>query len=186
VIDDVVVARKKIERFLGGFRQDFQVKATVVSGSIIPGNIAGLIGTDEEKHVLRKEYRLWRALQTVQGLNDILLGDYCVVSPEYSDIDLQPELMSGVSTPKAFYPYDDHVYIVRGRRFRTHGYQQYFAIADSIVGQAFYRHAGYSYGDGYIHDRSHLAVSRPAKGGSPSTWIRSLTAAHITFIVNSI
>lgn len=186
VIDDVVDARRRIERFLAGFRQDFNVKVTVVTGSIIPGNIANLIGTDEEKYVLRKEYQLWRSLQRVQGLEDILLGDYCVVSPEYSDIDLQPELMSGVSTPKAFYPYDDHVYIVRGRRFRTHGYQQYFDIADSIVGQAFYRNAPYSYGDEYIHDRSRLSSARPAKGGSPSTWIRSLTAAHITFIVNTI
>ncbi|MFS2123584.1 beta family protein [Pseudomonas sp. Pseusp97] len=186
VVGDEVDLHRKIERFLAAFRQDFVVRATVVTGSVIPGNIADLIGTNEIKNVLRKEYRLWRSLQAVQGLDDILLGDYCVVSPEYSDIDLLPELMGGVATPKAFYAYDDQFYIARGRRFRTHGYQQYFGIADSIVGQVFYRGAPYSYGDDYVHERSHLSAARPAKGGSPSTWIRALTAAHITFIVNTI
>ncbi|MOA28998.1 hypothetical protein D3C78_1499850 [compost metagenome] len=94
--------------------------------------------------------------------------------------------MNGVSTPKVFYPYGDQFYISRGRRFSSHGYGQYFSISDDIVGQAFYRGAAYSYGDQYIHDRSYLSACKPAKGGSPSTWIKSLTAAHITFIVNTI
>lgn len=145
IIEDAVDAQRKVERFLTRFNQDFQVTATAVTGSIIPGNIATLIGTNETKHVPREEYRLWRALQAVPSFDAILYGDYCVVSPEYSDIDLEPELMNGVSTPKVFYPYDDHFYIARGRRFRSHGYGQYFGISDSIINQPFYRGAGYSY-----------------------------------------
>lgn len=186
IIEDAAEAQRKVERFLTGFNQDFQVAVTAVTGSIIPGNITTLIGTDETKHTPREEYRLWRSLQAVPDLNAILYGDYCVVSPEYSDIDLEPELMNGISTPKVFYPYGDHFYIARGRRFRSHGYGQYFGISDSIVKQPFYRGAGYSYGDQYIHDRSYLSLKKPAKGGSPSTWIKSLTAAHITFIVNTV
>lgn len=186
IIDDPAESRRKVERFLKGFNQDFYVDVTVVVGSIIPGNIATLIGTDETKHVPREEYRLWRSLQAVPDFKTLLYGDYCVVSPEYSDIDLKPELMSGISTPKVFYPHGDDFYIARGRRFRSHGYGQYFKISDSIVKQPFYRGAGYSYGDKYIHDRSYLSVRKPAKGGSPSAWIKSLTAAHITFIVNNV
>ncbi|MBF0642191.1 beta family protein [Pseudomonas protegens] len=186
VIDDHVESKRKVERFLSRFRLDFQVNATSVSGSVIPGNIATLIGTDVQKHVVREEYRLWRTLTSSPDYQHILYGDYGVVSPEYSDLDLNPELMSGVSTPKVFYTHSDQFYISRGRRFKTHGYQQYFTISDDIVGQTFYRGAAYSYGDNYIHERSYLSARRPPKGGSPSTWIKSLTAAHITFIVNTI
>lgn len=186
IVDDHAESKRKVERFLSRFKLDFQVDATSVSGSVIPGNIATLIGTDVQKHVVREEYLLWRSLTSSPDYQNVLYGDYGVVSPEYSDLDLNPELMSGVSTPKVFYTHSDQFYISRGRRFKTHGYQQYFTIADDIVGQAFYRGAAYSYGDNYIHERSFLSARRPPKGGSPSTWIKSLIAAHITFIVNTI
>lgn len=186
IVNDAAASQKKVERFLSRFKVDFRVDATSVSGSVIPGNIANLIGTDAKKHVVREEFRLWRSLTTSPDYQHILYGDYGVVSPEYSDLDLGPELMNGVSTPKIFYPHSDKFYISRGRRFKTHGYGQYFDISDDIVGQVFYRGAAYSYGDKYIHDRSLLSARRPPKGGSPSTWIKSLTAAHITFIVNTI
>lgn len=186
IVSDAAAEQLKVERFLSGFNRDFQVRAVVLSGSIIPGNIAALIGTNETKHVSRDEYKLWRSVKAIQGFEDLLYGDYCVVSPEYSDIDLEPELMNGVSTPKVFYPYHENFYISRGRRFRSHGYGQYFDISDGIVRQAFFRGAGYSYGDQYIHDRSYLSAKKPAKGGSSSSWIKSQTAAHITFIVRTI
>nr|WP_299241469.1 hypothetical protein [uncultured Halomonas sp.] len=186
IIEDSTESAKQVSRFLARFNQDFQADVIAVTGSIIPGNIATLIATDEEKHVLREEYRLWRSLQSLPGGNAVLYGDYCVVSPEYSDIDLAPELMNGISTPKVFYPYGDYFYVARGRRFRSHSYNQYFDISDSIVNQHFYRGSAYSYGDQYIYDRSHLSAKKPAKAGSPSTWIKSTTAAHITFIVNTI
>ncbi len=186
IIDDPAVSQKKVERFLAKFNSDFAVNAISVSGSVIPSNIANLIATDAKKHVTRQEYRLWLALKKSPGYENVLFGDYGVISPEYSDIDLKPELMNGVSTPKVFYSYSDQFYVSRGRRFSSHGHGQYFSISDDIVGQAFYRGPAYSYGDQYIHDRSHLSVRKPPKGGSPSTWIESLTAAHITFIVNTI
>ncbi len=186
IVSDADESRKKVDRFLSRFQIDFHVDGTSISGSVIPGNIANLIGTDAKKNVVRKEFILWRSLTTSPGYENILYGDYGVVSPEYSDLDLGPELMNGVSTPKVFYTHSDKFYISRGRRFKTHGYGQYFDISDDIVGQAFYRGAAYSYGDRYIHDRSLLSARRPPKGGSPSAWIKSLTAAHITFIVNTI
>ena len=186
IVDDPAGSQRKVERFLSRFKQEFQVEAMSISGSVIPGNIANLIGTDAKKHVVREEYRLWRSLTSSPDYQHILYGDYGVISQEYSDLDLDPELMNGVSTPKVFYTYSDKFYISRGRRFKTHGHRQYFDISDDIVGQAFYRGAAYSFGDQYIHDRSHLSARRPPKAGSPSTWIKSLTAAHITFIVNTI
>ncbi len=186
IIEDGTEALHYIEKFLSAFIKDFKVSAIVVSGSIIPGNIAGLVSTEEEKSVLREEFRLWSLLKSKPIYDSVLYGDYCVVSPEYSDLDLDPTLMNGVSTPRIFYPYNENFYIVRGRRFKTHGYDQYFDIADLITQQPFYRGPSYSEGDKYIYDRSGLSSKKPSKGGSPSSWIKSLTVAHITFIVNSI
>jgi len=186
VMGDVEEAHKRSSDFLAKFLKEFSVSVLVVAGSIIPANITQLIGTAAFKHAIRLEHSLWQALRKTPGLEGMLYGDYGVVSPEYSDLDLDPKLMNNVSTPKVFYPYSDSFYIERGRRFRTHGYGQYFSISDAIVKQPFFRGEPYSYGDKYIHDRSFLSALKPAKGGSPSTWIKSLTAAHVTFIVNSV
>lgn len=186
IINDVAKSQKKVERFLSRFNQDFKVNATVLSGSVIPANITSLIETNTQKSVSRQEYLLWSALTKSPEYQHILYGDYGVVSPEYSDLDLDPALISGVSTPKAFYAHSDQFYICRGRRFKTHGYEQYFNISDDIVKQTFFRGAAYSCGDKYIHDRSYLSAERPPKGGSPGSWIKSLTTVHITFIVNTI
>lgn len=186
VIGDTADSQFKIESFLNSFKRDFQVSAIVVSGSIIPANIATLIGTNEEKHVSREEYVLWQSLHAKPDFSNVLYGDYCVVSPEYSDLDIAPELLSSISTPKVFYPHGSSFYIVRGRAFKSHGHQQYFNISDSIVNSTFYRGMNYSVGDAYIYDRSHLPPSRPDKAGSPGSWVKSSTTAHITFIVNTI
>lgn len=186
IIDDPIHAKKKVEKFLAGFQKDFQVTAAVVSGSVVPASIAGLVKTNAEAHIDREEYKLWRALNSTPEFDKVLFGDYGIISPEYSDLDIEPELISGMAAPKVFYTYHEKFFIVRGRRFKTHKYSQYFDISDNIVRQAFFRLPGDSYGEQYIHDRSFKAAVRAPKTGNPGTWIKCSTAAHITFVVNNI
>lgn len=186
MIDDFSEDQRKVERFMDDFNKDFKVFAVVLAGSIIPAKINDLIQTNESKHVTRDEYILWRSLQVQPAYENILFGDYSVVSPEYSDLEMAPEILNGISAPKIFYAYNDKFFVLRGRRFKTHTYKQYFDISDSIVKEPFYRGNGYSTGDSYIYERSSLPVQRISKTGSPSTWIKSLTTAHVTFIVNTV
>ena len=186
VIDDPIASSHDIRSFINKFNKDFKVEIISTSGSIIPENIATLIATDTKIHVTRNEFTMWKSLTNHSECSEFVYGDYGVVSPNYSDLDLDPSLMNGVSTPKAFYAYQDQFYVCRGRRFKTHGYDQYFDIADDITGQSFFRGLGYSYGDGYIYDRRRSSTTKPAKGGSPGSWIKSLTNAHITFIIKTI
>ncbi|GFM67529.1 MULTISPECIES: beta family protein [Pseudomonas] len=186
IIEETVQAKKKIERFLAGFQMDFQVTAIVMSGSIVPASISGLVKTGKEVSVDRKEYMLWRSINASPAYSNVLFGDYGIISPEYSDVDIAPELISGRSAPKVFYTYHEKFFIARGKRFKTHKHRQYFDISDSLVDQVFFRDPTYSYGERYIHDRSSKAAIRAKSTGSPGSWIKTSTAAHITFVVNNI
>lgn len=188
IIDDPVDSKKKVERFVASFQGDFPGTTVVVSGSVVPASIAGLLPTNSKAHISREEYKLWRALNSTPAFKEVLFGDYGVVSPEYSDFEMEPEFISSRAAPKVFYTYHDTFFIVRGRRFKTHKFKQYFDISDVIVNEPFFRlnTPHYSYGEQYIHDRSYKAPVRSKKTGNPGTWIKSSTAAHITFVVNNI
>lgn len=188
IIEDPADSTKKVERFVASFQGDFPSAKVVISGSVVPASIAGLLPTNSQAHISREEYKLWRALKSTPAFKEVLFGDYGVVSPEYSDFEIEPEHISSRSAPKVFYTYHDNFFIVRGRRFKTHKYRQYFDISDVIVNEPFFRLTTphYSYGEQYIHDRSHKAPARSKNTGSQGTWIKSSTAAHITFVVNNI
>lgn len=188
IIEDPVDSKKKVERFVIRFQGDFPGAKVVISGSVVPASIAGLLPTNSKAHIPREEYKLWRALNSTPAFKELLFGDYGVVSPEYSDFEMEPEYISSRAAPKVFYTYDDNFFIVRGRRFKTHKYRQYFDISDVIVDEPFFRFKTphYSYGEQNIHERSYKAPVRSKKTGNPGTWIKSSTAAHITFVVNNI
>jgi hypothetical protein len=186
IIYDSIDAKKKVERFLTGFQRDFSVTAMVVSGSVVPASIAGLVKTNTEAEIDREEYKLWKAINSSPGFDQVLFGDYGIISPEYSDADIEPELMSGRSAPKVFYTYHEKFYIARGRRFKTHKHRQYFDISDTLVAKSFFRDPSYSFGEKYIHDRSFKAAVRSKSTGNPGSWIKTSIAAHITFVVKTI
>lgn len=188
IIEDPADSKKKVEKFLAGFQDDFPSAKVVVSGSVVPASIAELLSTDSQAHIPREEYKLWRALHSTPAFKEVLFGDYGVVSPEYSDFEMEPEYISSRAAPKVFYTYHDTFFIARGRRFKTHKYRQYFDISDVIVSEPFFRLSTphYSYGEQYVYDRSYKAPARSEKTGNPGTWIKSSTAAHITFVVNHI
>ena len=185
LIDNVDTDHSLVEKFLSQFVVDFAFDTIISAGSIIPSNISTLISTNKISHKPRNEKLVWRKL--LPRFN-IQFGDYGVVSPDYSDADLDPKLLRLVSTPKVFYTYLDNFYILRGSSLHTHprGNNQFFDIADKIVPEVFFRDPTYSDGDKYIHDRSYLSLKRPPKAGSQGSWIKGMLSSHITYIVNNI
>jgi len=183
--EDVEELRSSIEKFYGQCNKQFSISHYIVVGSVIPANIAKLMKTKTAMMVERLEYKLWRGLVTNPEFSGINYGDYGVVSPEFSEADLPVELMPKYMAPKVFYTTDGEFYAERGSQFQGHakGYGQYFDIASNIVGKPYFRGAGYSGGDAYIHDRSYLSIRKPQKGGSPGSWIKATLTSHITFIV---
>lgn len=183
--EDVDDLKASIEKFHNQCSQQFSIGHYIVVGSVIPANITKLMKTKTTMMVDRLEDKLWRKLTATPALSGINYGDYGVVSPEFSEADLPVELMPKFMAPKVFYTTSGEFYAERGGQFQGHvkGYGQYFDIADNIVNKSYYRGAGYSDGDKYVHARSYLSTLRPKKGGSPGSWIKATLTAHITFVV---
>ena len=143
--------------------------------------------TNSKIEVDRVELQLWLALKNA-GHTQVTFGDYGIVSPDYSDAELQPWLLRQVSTPKAFYCFDDRLYATRGSSLETHplGNGQFFGLADDIVAHRGFRGRPYSDGDKYIFDRSLASNNKPLKAGSQGSWTKAMTTAHLTFMINRL
>lgn len=188
---DIDVLRDMASNFLASFSTDFAVDRIVITGSSIPPMITSLLATNADVSIERHEWHLWKKINKLLPKSFASIsgfGDYGLVSPEYSDIDLDPKIMQSVATPKVFYTYSSKHFVVRGGAFKTHpdGYRQYYSIANTIAGKPYFRHAAYSYGEQYIHDRSWLAAPKARKGGSPGSWLKATLASHITFILEAL
>lgn len=179
-----------IKKFIDNIIQDWSFEYIATVGSSIPANISSLADTYSEEIFERKEHDVWVQVKTLYTDTDvhILYGDYTVVSPETSDVEIAPQLMRLVSTPKVFYSYRNKGICLRGGSFQTDskGNDQYFDIADSLCSKSYFRQAPFSTGDRYAFERSSLSIKRPAKAGSPSSWIRAMVNAHMTYIIKSV
>lgn len=187
IISDADHSAAVASRFIKKLASDFGVGTLACTGSIIPANISDLIATKSQAHLERLEFTAWLKLRS--GVDTkLIFGDYGVVSPDYSDAELDPRILRQVSTPKAFYPYSNLFFVTRGSSLEKHpqGNGQYFDIADDIAKLKAYRNKPYSFGDEYIHDRSYLSTNKPNKAGSPGSWVKATLAAHITYIVRNI
>ena len=124
----------------------------------------------------------------IDGVNNIMrkkanmvLGDYGVISPDYSDIKIPSNAMLNVMAPKIIYTYNRKHFIIRGGAIKTHerGFKQYNDFAEIIVLKPFYRGPGYSYGDNFIEQKSRSI----GKKVMPGTIIKPTVNAHITYMM---
>lgn len=177
--------------FVKTFAADFNFDKVIFSGSSIPPVITSVLSTNSSVVIERQEWHLWKLIEGALPkpiLPKSEFGDYGLVSPEYSDLELEIWLVQGVAAPKVFYTYDTKHFVMRGGAFKTHpsGYGQYFDMADALVVMPFFRKIKYSFGEDYIYERSALAPVRAKRGGSPSSWLKATLVTHITFVVDSL
>jgi hypothetical protein len=168
--------------FANKFASKYVCRRIVIAGSSIPSSISEVVGTNEEALFDRLEKQLWSTFNSMCTVSNSFksYGDYCVVSPEYSDIDLSPEMLPNIATPKIIYTCDNKYYAVRGAAFKTHPlkFKQYFNLAKIVAAKSFYRGSTFSAGDEYIYQRS----SGKGTSGSPGSWIKVAVNAHISFV----
>lgn len=170
--------------FLAKYLTKYKAASIACTGSVIPANISELVKTNSRIEVERQEILAWEALKASPGLENIIFGDYGVVSPDYSDAEIGQQLLRQVSTPKVFYPFERSFYIARGSSFESHpkGNDQFFDLADDIANHRAYRQSAYSMGDAYVFARSAKSLNKPKKAGSQGSWTKAMTIAHVTFV----
>ncbi|MFZ6774832.1 beta family protein [Undibacterium sp. SXout7W] len=152
----------------------------VVTGSSIPASIGDVIGTNSEGVHERQELSIFQPVIEKIRNGKISFGDYTIVSPLYSDIDIPPEALRNVTAPKIAYSYGKVHYIFRGGQLSSHprGNLQYNDLAERLVSMEFYRTPPYSFGDHYLNEKA----NGRGKGVTPSSILKPTINAHITYM----
>jgi len=161
-------------KFLARVGELNNIRNIILTGSSIPAIITDLVPTGGVEYIDRLERLLWEKVSQNVDV-PIIYGDYTVVSPEYSDVNIQVELMRTVQTPRIIYTEDKQLFITRGKSLKTHGDSQYFKLADDVEKCGFFR-AKNSVGEDYISD---VASRKQGKCGSASKWIEITVHCHI-------
>lgn len=184
---DIPRLSSDITQFLDDLFADFKPRNTFVSSSSISPVASDYVRPSSQAHVARFEKQLWESVkrkvpESYRGR--FFYGDYGIVSPNYSDPDLKPELFNSVSTPKALYTYDYGYFAVRGGSFKSHprGRYQYHDLASIIASQPFFRGAAASTGDRYIAESSLGLTGK----GSAGTWIKNTLISHIELVKDEV
>ncbi|PYG98606.1 hypothetical protein CVV67_19820 [Arthrobacter stackebrandtii] len=152
---DAIARGAQIKAFCAAAVADHAYEAIVITGSTLSPVAGDILSTNSEKHLDRNEIAIYSsAISGLAGPN-VIFGDYTIVSPDYSDSDIDPRNMLNVTAPKVVYSYEDKHYIVRGGGIKTHARwcKQYNDIAATIVAKSFFRH-GNSEGDLYLVEKA--------------------------------
>ncbi len=169
----------KISKFHAKFSKQFPVRYSIVAGSSIPPSISDVLSVDKECFLPREELKIYHAANT--NNSNLIYGDYTIVSPNYSEVDIMPQAMLRITTAKIVYTIEGHHFFLRGRSLKTGGFEQYFDLAKDLCSRTFYRGAGYSDGDKYFQEKS----KRLGGNAGPGTVIKPSVNAHITYIVRN-
>ena len=167
--------------FVKKYLASFPLRKVIVTGSMIPPSIGEVIGTNDEKSLIRKEVEIFKNVKS--GLDrNIIIGDYTCVSPEYSDADFFAEDMQNVMTGKVIYPIGimsvaDSVLFLRGSRLKSDK-TQFCSLCGSLVygkWKSHFRGNSYSFGDEFIE----LCASKQKTNVTASTIVKPIVNAHI-------
>jgi len=169
----------EIANFSKGFCSDYRVRRVVVTGSSIPASVGDILKTQAERIVQRRELEIYRATMAIHKHQSLIYGDYTTVSPNYSDLDVPPEVLQNVMTAKFTYTFGESHFFIRGQGLKTKGRNQYFKMAEKLCAQEFFRGENYSSGDQYFFEKSRGA----GKNCGPNTVIKPSVNTHISYII---
>ena len=178
---DPATRATQIANFCSAAYADHAYEGIVITGLSLPPVIGDILATNNEIHLPRNEVGIYNLTASFISGAKIFFGDYTVVSPDYSDSDIEPQNMLNVTAPKVVYSYNHNHYIVRGGSLKSHprGFKQYNDIAARIVAQPFFRH-NFSAGDLFLADKA-------LGNGStvmPGSILKPTINSHITYMIS--
>lgn len=181
---DTTQRAEKIIRFISQMAGIISPERIVIAGSSIPASIGEIISTEDDLIHPRAEISIYRHVISSINHTNLCFGDYTVVSPLYSDLDIPAAALRNVITAKILYTFDDGHYISRGGALRSHvrGDLQYNDIAKNIVEAPFYRGATYSFGDNFLEEKSRFIGASV----TASSILKPTINLHITYMLNKV
>jgi hypothetical protein len=152
-------------------------RTLTVAGTGFPINLSGF-SSQSISHRNRVEWHVWIALRAMPLPRTPTFGDYAIAHPEMTEMD--PRLMRQSASIR--YTTDDSWLISKGRDLRTYGFAQFHQLAQHLAQRPEFSGAGFSWGDGYIHD----CGNGQCGPGNATTWRRVGVNHHLTKVVNQV
>lgn len=172
----------EIASFIQSALQDFNYSSIVVAGSSVPSSIADVISVKRELILERRELDIYSVVRGSVNYENLVFGDYTIVSPNYSDLVIIPEILRNIMAPKILYSYDGVHYIARGGALKTdpRSDYQYNDMAQILIGKPFYRGPAFSSGDKYIYEKA----ASIGKLVTASSVLNPTINAHMTYMLS--
>ena len=156
-------------------RNIFNFSKIIITGSSIPKLIGDIIATDSTKDIPRRELELFSILAS--NYANLYYGDYTLLSPFYSDLEVDPTMFPNITTAKVIYAYENRFFLIRGGSIKSKGFIQYKSLCDTISSKPFFRGGTYSYGDYFIENAQSYS-----KNIMPGTILAPTLNAHISYM----
>lgn len=150
----------------------------IFTGSTIPANIKDIIASDSNLDLPRKEISLYTEITRI--FPNTILGDYTIISPYYSDVKINKQLIQNIMTPKIIYAYNNYFFIQRGKSIKQFGNKQYTYLCQNLISRRNYRGKNYSFGDTILYE-----CAKDKKKIIPGSAIQYEVNAHITYMVQN-
>jgi len=165
--------------FIASALNAFNFDRVIFSGSSLPPSIAEIVKPNHELDLHREELDAVLVARQLSPV-PVIFGDYTIVSPYYSEVDLPPEMLLNIMAPKIIYSHRTLQTIIRGGALKTHprGSKQYNDFAAEIVRRAYYRSEYYSVGDAWLHRNKDIGV----KAVTASSVLAPTINAHMTYM----
>lgn len=183
--DEIDDKFEKIDKVLQGLLKSYFFRNIIISSSTIPPQISELVDVASSESYQRNEWILWQKLikSGKEYCQKLIYGDYTVVTPEFTETEMDPRLISARQTPRIYYTLPDTFFVTRGKALRTSGYDQYYDLAKEVESLSYYRGRGYCHGDQYIHDVSNRVQN---SCGSAGSWIANTINCHLSVMIDSL
>lgn len=156
-------------------------RTLTLASSAFPSDLSDISPSSIEK-IDRNDWLLWNVIISAK-LNRIpSFGDYSIAHPVTNELDQRLITISA----SIRYTCDAYWLIIRGRSTKKFGWEQYFALCESMInmGNPPYCGAAYSWGDKYISD---CANPHPTVGtGNSTTWRKVTNNHHFQKVVTQI
>jgi hypothetical protein len=179
---DVAARARELAAFIADYRNARPSDRIILTGSSIPSSIGEIALTRTENAQNRIELAIFGAVGRLVDTTHVDIGDYTIVSPLYSEVDIPMGAMMNVMAPRVIYSYDNVHFVARGGALRTdpRGNQQYNDIAEVIINKPFYRGPAYSSGDTFLHEKAQGIGNMVV----PGSILKPTINAHMTYMVS--
>lgn len=180
---DVTTISTLISKFISEISSDYDFEKIIVTGSSISSNYVENVETDQRKTIQRSECEIFEqvSLHLEAEVLPLEIGDYTVITPEYSDVSIPVTALRKVMTPKVVYSYDTAHYFLRGKAMESHpdGAGQYDTLCYELINLPFFRGKPYSKGDAYLVQKA----NHIGNNAQPGFMNKHLINAHITYML---